>query len=605
MSWRRLSRFLRRSRGGSVTAMPDENSRLTDLKVGIALLWSVLVRFRSIVALSIVGALIWMAMVITMPYLVGRIIDEILTGQGMSAVWPLLVLILIAGFVQAIGISVRRYFGFKVSYRAEADLRNNIFTHIQRMAFSFHDVTSTGELMARASSDLSQLRLILAMAPITLANLVMFFVVTIVLVLIDPVLGLTAALMVPALLATSGQFANRVVGFSFDLQERLSHLSHVVEETVAGIEVVKSYGQEAQQRDRADAQAETIYSAALGMAKQRAIYRPLFEIIPAMGTVAVLAVGGIRVVDGQMTFGEFVAFTQYLAVMVLPLLITGWFFANLPRSAAAASRIDALLVTAPDIIEASHPKTLKPGRGEIRFENVSFAYPDGTAVLSGVNLTIPGGTSVGVVGVTGSGKSTIAHLIPRFYDVDAGSITIDGVDIRDLRLDELRSEVAVVFQESYLFSTSIEANIRVGDPMASDERVRAAARLARAHDFICSFPDGYETVVGERGSTLSGGQRQRISLARGIVRDPRILILDDATSSVDAIVESEIQEALRQVMSGRTTIIVAHRTSTLALVDNVVFIEDGRVVAFAPHDVLLDTVERYVDVLAARTELKT
>jgi len=585
--------------------MPDENSRLTDLKVGIALLWSVLVRFRSIVALSIVGALIWMAMVITMPYLVGRIIDEILTGQGMSAVWPLLVLILIAGFVQAIGISVRRYFGFKVSYRAEADLRNNIFTHIQRMAFSFHDVTSTGELMARASSDLSQLRLILAMAPITLANLVMFFVVTIVLVLIDPVLGLTAALMVPALLATSGQFANRVVGFSFDLQERLSHLSHVVEETVAGIEVVKSYGQEAQQLDTADAQAETIYSAALGMAKQRAIYRPLFEIIPAMGTVAVLAVGGIRVVDGQMTFGEFVAFTQYLAVMVLPLLITGWFFANLPRSAAAASRIDALLVTAPDIIEASHPKTLKPGRGEIRFENVSFAYPDGTAVLSGVNLTIPGGTSVGVVGVTGSGKSTIAHLIPRFYDVDAGSITIDGVDIRDLRLDELRSEVAVVFQESYLFSTSIEANIRVGDPMASDERVRAAARLARAHDFICSFPDGYETVVGERGSTLSGGQRQRISLARGIVRDPRILILDDATSSVDAIVESEIQEALRQVMSGRTTIIVAHRTSTLALVDNVVFIEDGRVVAFAPHDVLLDTVERYVDVLAARTELKT
>lgn len=609
MSWRRLSRFLRRSRGGSLTAMPDEvsdeKSHLTDLKVGIALLWSVLVRFRSIVALSIVGALIWMAMVITMPYLVGRVIDEILTGQGMSAVWPLLVLILIAGFVQAIGISMRRYFGFKVSYRAEADLRNNIFTHIQRMAFSFHDVTSTGELMARASSDLSQLRLILAMAPITLANLVMFFVVTIVLVLIDPVVGLTAALMVPALLATSGQFANRVVGFSFDLQERLSHLSHVVEETVAGIEVVKSYGQEAQQRDRADAQAETIYSAALGMAKQRAIYRPLFEIIPAMGTVAVLAVGGIRVVDGQMTFGEFVAFTQYLAVMVLPLLITGWFFANLPRSAAAASRIDALLVTAPDIIEASHPKTLKPGRGEIRFENVSFAYPDGTAVLSDVDLTIPGGTSVGVVGVTGSGKSTIAHLIPRFYDVDAGSITIDGVDIRDLRLDELRSEVAVVFQESYLFSTSIEANIRVGDPMASDERVRAAARLARAHDFICSFPDGYETVVGERGSTLSGGQRQRISLARGIVRDPRILILDDATSSVDAIVESEIQEALRQVMSGRTTIIVAHRTSTLALVDNVVFIEDGRVVAFAPHDVLLDTVERYVDVLAARTELKT
>ncbi len=504
---------------------------------------------------------------------------------------------------QAIGISIRRYFGFKVSYRAEADLRNDIFTHIQRMAFSFHDVTSTGELMARASSDLSQLRLILAMAPITLANLVMFFVVTIVLVLIDPVLGLTASLMVPALLYTSGRFASKVVGFSFDLQQRLSELSHVVEETVSGIEVVKSYGQEAVQQRWLDGKAETIYDAAMGMARQRAIYRPLFEIIPSLGTVAVLAVGGIRVVDGAMTFGEFVAFTQYLAVMVLPLLITGWFFANLPRSAAAASRIDKLLATAPEITEPKRPKRLKPGRGEVRFSSVSFTYPDGTSVLDDVNIVIPGGTSVGLVGPTGAGKSTIAHLIPRFYDVTQGAITIDGIDVRDLRLDELRSEVAVVFQESYLFSTSIEENIRVGDPMASDDRVRSAARLAKAHEFICGFADGYSTVVGERGSTLSGGQRQRVSLARGVVRDPRVLILDDATSSVDAIVEAEIQEALKQVMAGRTTVIVAHRTSTLALVDNVVFIENGRVVAFGPHEDLLDTVPRYSEVLAAESEV--
>jgi len=234
---------------------------------------------------------------------------------------------------------------------------------------------------------------------------------------------------------------------------------------------------------------------------------------------------------------------------------------------------------------------------------VSFVYPDGTSVLDDVNLVVPGGSSVGLVGATGSGKSTIAHLIPRFYDVTSGSITIDGVDVRDLALDELRSEVSVVFQESYLFSASIEANIRVGDPMASDERVRSAARLARAHDFICGFEDGYGTVVGERGSTLSGGQRQRVSLARGVVRDPRVLILDDATSSVDAIVEAEIQAALRQVMAGRTTVIIAHRTSTLALVDNVVFIEDGRVVAFGPHDELLETIPRYVAVLAAETDV--
>ncbi len=544
-----------------------------------------------------------MATIITIPYLVGAVIDRSVTATIPSVVWPLLAGMLIAGTVQAVGISMRRYFGFKLSYRAEADVRNRIFAHIQRMAFSFHDVTSTGELMARASSDLSQLRLILAMLPITLANLVMFLVVALVLIVIDPVLGLVASLMVPALLFASGRFANRVVGYSFDLQQRLSELSHVVEETVSGIEVVKSYGQEAQQQDKLDRKAEIIYDSAMGMAKERAIHRPLFEIIPALGTVSVLAVGGIRVVDGAITIGEFVAFTQYLAVMVLPLMITGWFFANLPRSAAAASRIDRLLETAPEIADPKRPTPLEPGPGEIRFEHVSFSYPDGTRVLDDVSFTVPGGSSVGIVGVTGSGKSTLAHLIPRFYDVDAGAIYVDGVDVREVRLDQLRSEVSVVFQETFLFSATIADNIRVGDPMASDEQVRAAARLARAHDFICAMPDGYDTVVGERGATLSGGQRQRVSLARGVVRDPRILILDDATSSVDAVIEAEIQEALRQVMSGRTTVIVAHRTSTLAIVDNVVFIEDGRLVAFGPHETLLRDVPRYGEVLAARGEV--
>ena len=540
-----------------------------------------------------------MATIITIPYLVGTVIDRSVDASDPSVVWPVLLAMLIAGVIQAVGVAFRRYFGFKLSYRAEADVRNRIFAHIQRMAFSFHDVTSTGELMARASSDLSQLRLILAMLPITLANIVMFFVVSLVLIVIDPVLGLVASLMVPALLFVSARFASRVVGYSFDLQQRLSELSHVVEESVSGIEVIKSYGQETQQQAKLDHKADIIYDSAMGMAKERAAHRPLFEIVPALGTVSVLAVGGIRVVDGAITIGEFVAFTQYLAVMVLPLMITGWFFANLPRSAAAASRIDRLLETAPEIRDPKHPTVLQPGAGEIRLENVSFAYPDGIEVLNGVSFTIPGGTSVGIVGTTGAGKSTLAHLIPRFYDVSEGAIFIDGVDIRDVRLDQLRGEVSVVFQETFLFSASIADNIRVGDPMASDEQVRAAARLARAHDFICAMPDGYRTVVGERGATLSGGQRQRVSLARGVVRDPRILILDDATSSVDAVVESEIQEALHRVMSGRTTVIVAHRTSTLSIVDNVALIEGGELVAFGPHDVLLRDIPRYGEVLAA------
>jgi ATP-binding cassette subfamily B protein len=262
-------------------------------------------------------------------------------------------------------------------------------------------------------------------------------------------------------------------------------------------------------------------------------------------------------------------------------------------------RIDSLLVTAPEIADPRHPAELHPGKGEVRFSDVHFEYPDGTKVLDGVDLVIPGGTSVGLVGATGAGKTTMAHLIPRFYDTISGSITIDGIDVNSVSLDQLRSEVAVVFQESFLFSASISDNIRVGDQLASDKDVQAAARLAKAHEFICELPNGYDTVVGERGSTLSGGQRQRVSLARGVVRDPRILILDDATSSVDAVVESEIQEALKQVMSGRTTVIVAHRTSTLALVDNVAFIEDGKVVAFGPHTTLLEQVPRYGEVLAA------
>lgn len=579
--------------------MSPRTSRLADLKSGLGLLGRVLRHYWRIAALSIVGALIWMAMVVTMPILVGRAVDAAIENGNLDELWPILGALLLTGVGLAIGIGIRRYFGFKLSYRAEADIRNRLFTHIQRMAFSFHDTTSTGELMARASSDLSQVRLILAMMPITVANIGMFLVVAIVLIILDPVLGLVAALMVPALLLTSGRFATRVVGYSFDLQERLSELSHVVEESVTGVEVIKSYGQEAQQQGKLDAKAEEIYDSAMNMAKERAVHRPLFEIIPALGTVGVLVVGGIRVIDGVLTMGQFVSFTQYLAVMVMPLMITGWFFANLPRSAAASARIEALLATAPDIAEPEEPVRLPTGKGEIRFKDVTFSYPDGPPVLHHADLVIPGGTSVGLVGATGAGKTTLAHLIPRFHDVTAGAVMIDGVDVRDIPLEQLRSEVAVVFQETFLFSASIEDNIRLGDPTASDERIRSAARLAKAHDFICELPDRYSTVVGERGSTLSGGQRQRVSLARGVVRDPRVLVLDDATSSVDAVVEAEIQAALRQVMAGRTTVIVAHRTSTLALVDNVAFVEDGRVVAFGTHSELLATVPRYAEVLAA------
>jgi ATP-binding cassette subfamily B protein len=570
-----------------------------EVRQGFELLARTLRGYPRVAILSVVGALLWMALVVAIPYVVARIVDDAILAGNREPLVPLVAVLVLAGALQAVGIGMRRYFGFNLSYRAEADLRNRLFAHMQRLAFTFHDETTTGQLMARASSDLSQVRLILAMLPITVANLAMFVVVVVVLIVIDPVLGLVSALTVPALFFTANRYAGKVIGLSFRVQENLADVTTVVEEAVGGIEVVKAYGQEDQEQARLERAARSIFDDTIAIARKSATYSPLFELIPSLGTLAVLWLGGMRVIDGEMTLGAFVAFTQYLAVLVLPLMITGWFFANVPRSAAAATRIEELLRTDPEILDPPDPIRLPAGPGAVRFENASFSYPGGERVLHAVNLTIPGGEAVALVGSTGSGKTTLANLIPRFYDVNEGAVSIDGINVRDLALEDLRNEVAVVFQETFLFSASIRDNILLGDPAASDRSIRAAARLAQAHDFVCALPDGYDTMVGERGHTLSGGQRQRIALARSVLRDPRVLILDDATSSVDAVVEAEIQSALRHVMDGRTTVIIAHRTSTLALVDTVVFIDGGRIMAVGTHQELLAAIPRYGAVLAS------
>ncbi|MCB2223109.1 MAG: ABC transporter ATP-binding protein/permease [Actinobacteria bacterium] len=576
--------------------MSDANDG--ELRSGLGLMRRTLVGYRAALVPAVGGALLWMAMVVTVPYLVGRVVDVAIAAGDRDRLVPGVTLVLGAGLLLGVGIGVRRYFGFKLSYRAEADLRNRMFEHIQRLAFSFHDVTSTGELMARASSDLSQMRLVFAMLPITVANIGMFLSVVTVLIVLDPVLGLVSSLTVPILLLASRRYAGRVIGLSFEVQQRLADLTRVVEEAVGGVQVIKSYGQEPQEQARLDRAAARIYGRAVRLAWIRAAYQPAFEMIPTIANLAVLWLGGMRVIDGSLSLGEFVSFTQYLAVLNFPLRLTGWFFAQLPRAGAAASRIQALLATAPAIADPDPAETLRPGPGEVRFHDVRFGYPDSPPVLDGIDLVIPGGGSVALVGGTGAGKTTLAHLVPRFHDVGHGAITLDGTDIRMLRLDELRNEVAVVFQETFLFSASVRDNIAFGDVDASDHQIRLAARLAQAHDFIAALPDGYDTVVGERGHSLSGGQRQRVALARAVLRDPRVLILDDATSSVDAIVEAEMLAALERVMVGRTTIIIAHRTSTLDLVDQVVFLEDGRIAAVGTHRELITTVPRYSQVLA-------
>jgi ATP-binding cassette subfamily B protein len=582
----------------SDAAIEATSASMKDVRSGLRLLTTTIGSYRTDLFLSISGALLWMVMLVAVPYLVGRVVDDAITAGDIDRVGPLVFVLLGAGVFLGVGIGVRRYFGFRVSYRAEADLRNRMFEHIQRLAFEFHDVTSTGELMARASSDLGQVRLVLAMTPITIANLAMFVTVVAILIALDPMLGAAASLTIPTILLSARAYARRVILLSFDVQQRLADLSRVVEESIGGIQVIKSYGQESQEQAKLDTSADRIYDKATQLAKIRAFFAPLFEVIPSLATVLVLGLGGVRVVGGQLTLGEFVAFTQYLALLNFPLRITGWFFAQLPRAAAASTRIQDLLAEAPAIANPSHPTTLPDGPGEIRLRDVTFAYPGSEPVLRSVDLLVPGGTSIALVGTTGAGKTTLAHLVPRFRDVDSGSITIDGTDVRTVRLDELRNEVAVVFQETFLFSATVGENIAFGDPNASEDQIRLAARLAQAHDFIVDLSDGYDTMVGERGHSLSGGQRQRVALARAVVRDPRVLILDDATSSVDAVVEAEMLAALEQVMRGRTTMIIAHRTSTLALVDQVVFLDEGRIAAMGPHTDLLETNARYGEVLA-------
>jgi ATP-binding cassette subfamily B protein len=376
-----------------------------------------------------------------------------------------------------------------------------------------------------------------------------------------------------------------------------------------GVRVVKGFGAEPIQADKLRTWVDRVFDRAVLLGRQRASFMPLLDFLPAMGLVAVLWYGGHQVLGGHLTVGELVAFMTYILMLIAPLRMLGMVIAMAQRAVASASRIDEILSTHPAIVDSVRGQTLSPGPGELRFEQVTFAYvpPDGSdvpkgtpPVLDGLDLTVHPGEAVALVGPTGSGKSTVAKLIPRFYEPLSGCITIDGVSVQDLRLRELRRAVGIVFEDTFLFSDSIRNNIAFADPDAPREAVEWAARRAGVHDFIVDLAEGYDTVVGEQGFSLSGGQRQRVALARAILADPRILILDDATSSVDPTKEHEIRAALAEVMKGRTCIVIAHRPATVALADRVVLLDEGRVVAEGTHPHLLATDERYRRLLAQR-----
>ena len=565
------------------------------------------------ILLGVLVGLGWTMGKVSVGLLVGAAIDRGIEAEDDLALRRWALLIAVAAVVVGTFTGLRRFLAFREARWIEADLRERLFAHIQRLHFAYHDRAQTGQLMSRANTDLQQIQAFVVMIPLTISNGVTVLAVTVILLTIDPLLTVLALGSLPFLNVLATRFSRRLHPAVMGIQQESAELAAVVEETVAGVRVVKGFGAERVQRARLGVEADGVYDESMNAARVRARFLPALELLPNLGLIATLGYGGHQVVDGSLTLGDLIAFNVYVVMLIWPLRMLGMILAQAQRSAASAERVKEVLETAPDIADAPTGAPLPPagpdgGRGEVRFEGVRFAYAtDLPLVLDGLDLVVPAGQSVAVVGATGSGKSTVARLIPRFYDVLDGRVVVDGVDVRDVRLRDLRKAVGIVFEETFLFSDSIGANIAFADPEASSDAIVRAARLAGADEFIEALPEGYETLIGERGYSLSGGQRQRIAIARAILADPRVLILDDATSSVDPTKEHEIRDALTEVMRDRTTIVIAHRPATIALADRVVLLRDGRVVADGTHEQLLASCGEYREVLAAaerRAELE-
>jgi len=556
-----------------------------------------------IIAMS--SAVLWCFLVVIQPYLIKVIIDEgIVTGNQRNLI-ILISFMILAGYSRAISIGTRRYFGMHVSYNVEAGIRNKIFTHMQKLAFNYHDKVPTGELMARASSDASQVRLAFAIAPLATANIFLLLILSITLLTLSLPLGAIVILSIPLVLLLASNFSSKALNVSLKVKEAEANMTTEVEEQLGGIRVVKAFGNEEYASTKVESAVSNIYDTSLDYLKLRTRFIPMFELIPMVITLAVLLLGGYLSINELISLGEFIAFTQYVFLLLWPLRITAWFLSEIPSSVSAGTRILELLDEVPLITDNESTKTLPTdGDGSITFDQVNFKYGK-EKIFDNLSFTIDGKKTVAIVGATGSGKSTLAYLLPRLYEIESGSIEIDGININDLKLNELRSNVSLAFEESFLFSNSARENISLGLDNATQEEVEKAALTARAHEFISLLPESYETKVGERGYGLSGGQRQRIALARAILRKPRVLILDDALSAVDASTEEEIRNELQAVMKNMTTLIITNRAPTIELCDEVVFIENGSVKAQGTHTELIDNIESYKSLFLENESLDT
>ena len=548
------------------------------------------------VFLAFGAALVGQAVTALLPLVQKVLIDDVLIARRRAlAPW---IIVLIAAAALRFGLAfVRRFFGGRVALDIQYDLRNAIYDRLQRLDFARHDEFETGQLVSRANSDVGILHGLFSFLPLVSGNLVLLVVALVVMLVLSPLLTLLSIVVVPVAALITLNLRKTLFPAAWDSQQRAAEVAGVVDEAVSGVRVVKGFGQEQRELERLIDVAHDLYASRVRAVRIQARFISV-EALPRLGQVIVLGVGGKLAIDGSISLGTFLAFSSYLVQLMAPARMFAIMLAVAQMARAGSERIFEVLDANPDVVERADAAELPAVAGEVVFDGVVFGYLPTEPVLNGFSLAVAPGETVALVGTSGSGKSTVSLLLPRFYDVRGGSVRIDGVDVRDVTFESLRRQIGVVFEEAFLFSASVRENIAYGRPDATEDEIVAAAQAAEAHQFILDLPEGYGTVVGERGLTLSGGQRQRVTLARALLTDPRILILDDATSAVDAKVEEGIHDTLRRLMEGRTTLLVAHRRSTLRLADRIVVVDKGRVVDSGTHEDLLDRSPLYRLLLA-------
>jgi len=532
------------------------------------------------------GSLLATAVALVIPLIQRDIVNNSIMSHRQQ-IWIGATALIVAAVLSFAGVYTRRYMGGRLSLDVQHDLRTELFASLSRLDGARQDQLHTGQIVSRSISDINMIQGLLSMVPMLLGNALLFFLSIFVMAILSPLLTIVALAVGPALFLISLAARNRLFPASWDAQQHAANVAGVVDSAVTGVRVVKGFGQEEQEVDRLDGAGRLLYASRVRAVRLMSRYNPALQAVPSLGQVGVLAFGGWLAIRGEINLGTFFAFSAYIAQLVGPVRALTGLITIGQEARASVIRVYEVIDSRPVLAEKPDAITLPAGTmPDVELDDVTFGYLPSEPVLRGLSLRVRPGDTVAVVGTSGSGKSTISLLLPRFYDVTGGAIRIGGYDVRDLSHDSLRARIGLVMEESFLFSDTIKSNIAYGRPAATDEQIRAAARAAEAEEFINDLPDGYDTVIGEQGLTLSGGQRQRVALARALITDPEILVLDDATSAIDARVEAQIHETLRRVMAGRTTLLIAHRRSTLQLADQIAVLDEGRLVDIGSHDEL-------------------